>query len=151
MMVLPNFFKKAFVTPIPKCAHPSISDYRPISLSPVSGKVLEKLVYQQWFLSIIPKIDQRQFVFVPRRGQGTTTALTYLVHHILSFLDIPGCVRVLMIDYSKAFDRLPHSVILNSLVDLNAPKKLVLWIASCLLYTSPSPRDLSTSRMPSSA
>ena len=24
-------------------------------------------------------------------------------------------------------------------------------IASCLLYTSPSPRDLSTSRMPSSA
>ena len=25
------------------------------------------------------------------------------------------------------------------------------WGASCLLYTSPSPRDLSTSRMPSSA
>ena len=26
-----------------------------------------------------------------------------------------------------------------------------LWIITCLLYTSPSPRDLSTSRMPSSA
>ena len=26
-----------------------------------------------------------------------------------------------------------------------------LFISSCLLYTSPSPRDLSTSRMPSSA
>ena len=25
------------------------------------------------------------------------------------------------------------------------------WITGCLLYTSPSPRDLSTSRMPSSA
>ena len=25
------------------------------------------------------------------------------------------------------------------------------WAISCLLYTSPSPRDLSTSRMPSSA
>ena len=25
------------------------------------------------------------------------------------------------------------------------------WIRDCLLYTSPSPRDLSTSRMPSSA
>ena len=25
------------------------------------------------------------------------------------------------------------------------------WYVSCLLYTSPSPRDLSTSRMPSSA
>ena len=29
----------------------------------------------------------------------------------------------------------------------NNPK----WFNSCLLYTSPSPRDLSTSRMPSSA
>ena len=27
----------------------------------------------------------------------------------------------------------------------------LLWVGSCLLYTSPSPRDLSTSRMPSSA
>ena len=25
------------------------------------------------------------------------------------------------------------------------------WLEACLLYTSPSPRDLSTSRMPSSA
>ena len=28
---------------------------------------------------------------------------------------------------------------------------LNLYISNCLLYTSPSPRDLSTSRMPSSA
>ena len=27
----------------------------------------------------------------------------------------------------------------------------VIYITNCLLYTSPSPRDLSTSRMPSSA
>ena len=27
----------------------------------------------------------------------------------------------------------------------------IVWCGNCLLYTSPSPRDLSTSRMPSSA
>ena len=32
-----------------------------------------------------------------------------------------------------------------------AKQKLAEQIDSCLLYTSPSPRDLSTSRMPSSA
>ena len=32
-----------------------------------------------------------------------------------------------------------------------ATSALVLWGWHCLLYTSPSPRDLSTSRMPSSA
>ena len=31
------------------------------------------------------------------------------------------------------------------------PLNKVLWCYGCLLYTSPSPRDLSTSRMPSSA
>ena len=30
-------------------------------------------------------------------------------------------------------------------------KELERWVKPCLLYTSPSPRDLSTSRMPSSA
>ena len=43
-----------------------------------------------------------------------------------------------------------HAVVLR-VVDLRgeAPPRAV--VASCLLYTSPSPRDLSTSRMPSSA
>ena len=30
-------------------------------------------------------------------------------------------------------------------------KEIRSWVNDCLLYTSPSPRDLSTSRMPSSA
>ena len=33
----------------------------------------------------------------------------------------------------------------------NYYKKYKKWCDDCLLYTSPSPRDLSTSRMPSSA
>ena len=32
-----------------------------------------------------------------------------------------------------------------------APKAMEVQSVTCLLYTSPSPRDLSTSRMPSSA
>ena len=34
---------------------------------------------------------------------------------------------------------------------LNCPRAKSVWLHFCLLYTSPSPRDLSTSRMPSSA
>ena len=36
-------------------------------------------------------------------------------------------------------------------LDLSKPIEIVLLNYTCLLYTSPSPRDLSTSRMPSSA
>ena len=35
--------------------------------------------------------------------------------------------------------------------DYNSPLSNITWQVGCLLYTSPSPRDLSTSRMPSSA
>eukprot|EP00831_Metopus_contortus_P061156 TRINITY_DN53010_c0_g1_i1.p1 TRINITY_DN53010_c0_g1~~TRINITY_DN53010_c0_g1_i1.p1 ORF type:complete len:191 (+),score=47.27 TRINITY_DN53010_c0_g1_i1:47-619(+) len=34
---------------------------------------------------------------------------------------------------------------------LEIKEKRIEWLGDCLLYTSPSPRDLSTSRMPSSA
>ena len=37
-------------------------------------------------------------------------------------------------------------------IDNHGSKEIQNWgVAACLLYTSPSPRDLSTSRMPSSA
>ena len=39
---------------------------------------------------------------------------------------------------------------LEQLVEIQTPGKIVP-LPFCLLYTSPSPRDLSTSRMPSSA
>ena len=36
-------------------------------------------------------------------------------------------------------------------VEYYREQKLFMFVYDCLLYTSPSPRDLSTSRMPSSA
>ena len=39
----------------------------------------------------------------------------------------------------------------NSLLSTNLDLDYIETLISCLLYTSPSPRDLSTSRMPSSA
>ena len=48
---------------------------------------------------------------------------------------------------TKSFPR----VIANKKVTFDIKKNAVHAILGCLLYTSPSPRDLSTSRMPSSA
>ena len=59
---------------------------------------------KKWFSSIVPRLEPLQFAFIPRPGQGTITALTYILHRILAFLDSPGAVRIVMVDYSKAFD-----------------------------------------------
>ena len=64
-----------------------------------------------------------------------------LENHCLNFFsDLP--YRKLILAYSGGID---SSVLLECI--LNIKDKLGI----CLLYTSPSPRDLSTSRMPSSA
>ena len=75
------------------------------------------------------------------------------------------------VDFRKSIDGLAALVELDIkvavfdpvlFVFLNKPRNRVkilywerngfcLWLKRCLLYTSPSPRDLSTSRMPSSA
>ena len=49
---------------------------------------------------------------------------------------------------SDAMEGVTHSL---CTLEFEDHRPLYDWILSCLLYTSPSPRDLSTSRMPSSA
>ena len=52
---------------------------------------------------------------------------------------------------TKALEKLKTKGVKSS-NDLDLTDKEVKgWVKDCLLYTSPSPRDLSTSRMPSSA
>ena len=56
----------------------------------------------------------------------------------------------------KVFQDKTEKCLDNAAVYVDLTEEEILWIGTqhnnnCLLYTSPSPRDLSTSRMPSSA
>ena len=77
-------------------------------------------------------VSSSQFAYVPRSGAGTMSALTLLNDHILRFLDTPGAVRVLSADYSKAFDKISHDVILKAMADLKIPQPVVKWVANYL-------------------
>ena len=132
--VVPDNFKDAFVVPIPKIKSPSCEDFRPISMLPVLSKLLERIILRKWISPLVPNVGNNQFAFIPRGGQGTTVALTYVMNKVLSYLDTPGAVRLLMIDYSKAFDKLPHNTILNAFSSLCAPRELVLWLSSFLQH-----------------
>ena len=69
------------------------------------------------------------------------------------FLDIPQEILIITMQhhqkYFHTFDNKGNITNEFFVVANNKDKKG--YIKSCLLYTSPSPRDLSTSRMPSSA
>ena len=57
-----------------------------------------------------------------------------------------------MIDMGVLFDKPKNPGDIDSIrISIASPEQIKDWSYGCLLYTSPSPRDLSTSRMPSSA
>ena len=134
---VPLCFKCANVIPIPKCSRPhDVSDYRPISLLPVLSKILEKIVATKFILPVISKrLSKTQFAYVSRPGSGPTSALVYMYHNIVQFLDSSsGAVRLLSVDFSKAFDKLLHSHIISSCTDFQLPLFVVNWISNFLSF-----------------
>jgi len=129
--LVPEQWKRANVVPIKK----RNGDYRPISLLPIAAKVLEKLMVKH---VIMPKVDRDllddQYAFVPGAKGGTTIALTVIRLWILRRLDQgPGFVRMLMVDFTKAFDRICHNKLLWKMLSrFHMPPAVVRWVSSYL-------------------
>ena len=73
-------------------------------------------------------MDRFQFAFSPNEGQGTDCALTLISHCLLSGLDQPGAMRVLLLDFRKAFDLVLRSRILSALAEFEVPREIICWI-----------------------
>ena len=67
-------------------------------------------------------------------GTGTTDALVEMLHKWYEATDEPGTtVRVLFLDYSKAFDLINLETLIDKLVAMNLPAHIVRWMAAFLL------------------
>ena len=110
--IYPHTWKLANVTPIFKKGDKQlIKNYRPISLLPICGKFLEKLIFNKLcrYLQLNDLITQNQSGFRP--GDSTTNQLLYLVDEIYQAFDSTESleVRAVFLDVSKAFDKVWHS------------------------------------------
>ena len=113
--VVPSIWKDSNITPVPKIHPPTDEgDIRPISLTPCISKVLEDFVVKWMISDIRDKIDPGQSGCL--KGRSTTYCLLDMVHNWLSHLDSPGqYLRVCFLDFSKAFDRINHNVLISNL------------------------------------
>ena len=132
--VLPNEWKMANVIPLPK-TKPMISvetDIRPISLTPIVAKVFEYIV-MGWVDDIVGAvIDDKQFGGVG--GTSTTDALVEMTHKWHEATDVlNNYVRVVLLDFSKAFDLINHHILLDKLITNGVPAHIVRWLAAFLL------------------
>ena len=64
----------------------------------------------------------------------TTDALVEMVHQWYEDTDTrQTCVRIFLLDYSKAFDLINHEMLMQKLVDIGIPPHIVRWMAAFLL------------------
>ena len=79
-----------------------------------------------------PQIDNKQHGGMA--GTSTTDALVEMLHKWYESTDVMGnFVKVLFLDYSKAFDLINHDILLNKMVGMEVPAHLFRWMAAFLL------------------
>ena len=124
---LPPVWRQAEVNP-PRSI---TSDLRPISLTPVMSKCMEAFVVR-WLLDTIgAKLDPCQYGNI--KGRSTTLALIRMMHDWATASDQNrAMVRVLLVDFGKAFDLIDHNILVTKLETLQVPAALVRWIHAFL-------------------
>jgi exonuclease III len=128
---VPTAWKTANITPIHKKGNKhTANNYRPISLLPVISKVLERCVYNKIIDILIPKITNFQHGFLKNRS--TTTQLLHVFSNINNILDNGDQTDVIYFDLSKAFDSVPHNLLLHKLKSFGICGKLLAWLSDYL-------------------
>jgi len=84
---IPSSWRKALVTPVPKVSKPtSISEYRPVSVTPHISRIAEQIMVRRWLQPALPFYTiLDQYAFKPTGS--TTAALVHLTHKITNLLE----------------------------------------------------------------
>ncbi len=110
-----------------------LSDYRPVSITPVLSRLLERVVVKDYIYPSLhsPPLNlsfMDQFAFQPTAS--TTIALINLLHTITTVLDTHDSVIVYALDFPKAFDTVTHRAVLDKYLQLPIPDNTYNWIES---------------------
>ena len=112
--VFPINLKKANITPVhKKDSRENEANYRPVSILPNISKIYEKSMYKQisdFFENILSKY---QCGF--RKGFSSQQCLLVMIEKWRKSLDKGGSFGALLTDLSKAFDCLPHDLMIAKL------------------------------------
>jgi hypothetical protein len=131
--IVPTQWKIARVVPIPK-VFPPLSldcDFRPISITSGISKIAESFMCQ-FFTSHFDKLsDPNQFGSTNNRS--TTHALIKLADLFFKSADSPDTIiRILFVDFAKAFDLVNHNVLLRKFQAYDFPPHITAWSMSFL-------------------
>jgi len=110
----PDSLKLANVTPVFKKEDPlDKSNYRPVSILPLLSKMYERVIYNQ--LSDYGDTFLNNILCGFRKAHSTQHALFKLLQSWQTVLDNGGFVGTILMDLSKAYDCIPHDLLIAKL------------------------------------
>ena len=111
-------------------------NYRPISLTSLSCKLLEHVVHSNImrFLDKFDVLDDAQHGF--RKKRSCISQLINVIDNFAVCLKNKEQIDAILLDFSKAFDKVDHRALLLKLEHLGIRHNLLKWIESFLIGRS---------------
>lgn len=131
--IFPDILKKTKIIPLHKKGDYNVPDnFRPIAIIPVLGKLLEILLKDKLVSYFENKslFSKSQFGF--RKGKSTINALVELINGVVEGLDDGRHTNALLCDLTKAFDCVPHDLLIKKLEYYGVRGKTLEFIKSYL-------------------
>ena len=108
------------------------SNYRPVSLTSITCKILEHIVHS----NIVDHFDKNKILTNAQHGfrkkPSCESQLIVTIHEIASKLEKGSQVDIILLDFAKAFDKVPHQRLLHKLEYYGVNAKTKNWIQSFL-------------------
>ena len=132
--ICPQDWKLSNLIPLykKKGSKSAATNYRPVALTSVVCKIMESCIKDEIVkhFNFHDVIRSSQHGF--QRGRSTLTNLLEHLETLTKNVDSGNAVDVLYLDFSKAFDRLPHQRLLKKLEGLGVRGKVLAWISNWL-------------------
>ena len=130
---IPEDWRKALVHPVFKGGNTKQAEnYRPISLTCIFCKLMERILASPvvTHLEDTNLFSQTQHGF--RQDLSCESQLIMLCQDTMSSVDKRNSVDLAFIDFSKAFDKVPHNHLINKLAAYNLDQSVLGWIYAFL-------------------
>ena len=130
---VPEAWKNANVTAIyKKGSRAEAANYRPILLTSVASKLLEHIIHSH----VMKHLEKHNILTDSQRGfrakMSTETQLIQTIHDISKSLDKKEIVDMAILDFTKAFDKVPHKRRIHKLNYYGITGSIATWIETFL-------------------
>ena len=130
---LPEDWLKANVAPIYKKSDKHVAEnYRPVSLTTVCCKVMEHVISKHIRNHLVKHNILTKFQHGFRYKHSCETQLIITVDDIFKHYDKKKQIDVIILDFSKAFDKVSHSLLLSKLHGMGITGSVQKWISAFL-------------------